>query len=110
MNTHFRARENFVRIVDLTPELKRKIEDAVENLLLILDAYEGDADAEPSIGWPNPGHLGDHKITKAMSCDDDREDDSELEPTGDEDEPALGWTETESAFGLYQGSQNYGTW
>lgn len=116
MNTHLRERDNYVRITELTPELKRKIEDAVENLLLILDAYAGDENAEddgsdePVNGWPNQGQSSNI----AMSCDDEREvDNADYEPwlgwttsghtgapcdrdveiNGDEDEPFCGWTE-----------------
>ena len=78
MNTHFRERDNYVRITELTPDLKRKIEDAVENLLLILDAYAGDENAEddgsdePINGWPSQGQ----SVTNAMSCDEDTEQDN----------------------------------
>ncbi|AMM83986.1 hypothetical protein [Martelella sp. AD-3] len=116
MSTHFREQDNYVRITELTPELKRKIEDAVENLLMILDAYDGEADDEddgsdePVNGWPNQGQFSNN----AMSCDDEREiDNSEYEPwlgwttsglagatydrdleiNGDEHEPFCGWTE-----------------
>ena len=116
MNTHFRERDNYVRITELTPDLKRKIEDAVENLLLILDAYAGDENAEddgsdePINGWPSQGQ----SVTNAMSCDEDTEQDNadqepwlgwtvtgvwggpcdqDLEINGDENEPLCGWTE-----------------
>ena len=41
---------DFIRIVELTPELRRRIEDTVEQLIAILDAYDGgDAATGPSI-------------------------------------------------------------
>jgi len=36
----------------ITPDLRRRIEAAVERLLAALDAMDGDPDAEPSLGAP----------------------------------------------------------
>lgn len=35
----------------LTPTDRRRIADAIEALLAILDADDGDPDLEPSLGW-----------------------------------------------------------
>lgn len=57
MSFHFRPTENFTRIVELTPALRREIEATVEHLIAILDRFDGDenvedaGDNEPSLGW-----------------------------------------------------------
>lgn len=57
MSFHFRPTENFTRIVELTPALRREIEATVEHLITILDRFDGDenledgGDSEPSLGW-----------------------------------------------------------
>ncbi len=62
MGIHFHQRDQFVRIVELTPALRRKIEATVESLIALLDSYDGDenteddtpledgADEEPTLG------------------------------------------------------------
>jgi hypothetical protein len=77
MSFHFRPSENFSRIVELTPQLRREIEATVERLIAILDVFDGDENSEddacgePSLGWTDmearyPGY---------HACDDrERED------------------------------------
>ncbi|NSZ15341.1 hypothetical protein [Agrobacterium vitis] len=54
MATHFREQESYVRIVELTPALRRRIEATVDHLLSLLDQFEGedglddDASEEPA--------------------------------------------------------------
>lgn len=98
MNTHFRERESYVRIVELTPELRRRIEQTIEHLISLLDDYDGDdsaeddGTAEPLNGWPNGDHFAPHSVTNALSCDEDREvDNADYEDNAD-GEPWLGWT------------------
>ena len=67
MSFHFRPNQNFSRIIELTPQLRREIEATVEQLIAILDLFDGDenleeddhgeecGDAEPSLGWRNSG-------------------------------------------------------
>ncbi|MCA0257147.1 MAG: hypothetical protein LCH47_11195 [Proteobacteria bacterium] len=82
MSIHFRPSENFSRIVELTPQLRREIEATVERLIAILDVFDGDENCEDD-------------------AYDDREDEDEHggdildEPHDDQDEgePWLGWTE-----------------
>ncbi|TNB48054.1 hypothetical protein FF124_10765 [Martelella lutilitoris] len=96
MSNSVSTQDDFTRLVELTPELRRKIETAVERLLDILDVYDGDENAEddgtsePVNGWPNEGQ----RPVNAMSCDDDREvDNADYEEGGDR-EPTLGWSST----------------
>ena len=116
MNTHFREQESYVHIVELTPDLRKRIEQTIEHLISLLDDYDGDdsaeddGTAEPLNGWPNSGHF----IAKEMATDDDREQDNadyepslgwtgsgahgapydaDVEVNGDEQEPFCGWTE-----------------
>lgn len=57
MSFHFRPSENFTRIIELTPALRREIEATVERLISILDMFdadenlENDGSDEPSLGW-----------------------------------------------------------
>ena len=57
MRTHFRDQESFVRIVELTPQMRKRIEATIEHLLSILNDYDGDENleddgsAEPDGGW-----------------------------------------------------------
>lgn len=64
MGIHFHQRDQFVRIIELTPALRREIEATVESLIALLDSYDGDenleedtpledgADEEPTLGAP----------------------------------------------------------
>ena len=103
MGYHFREQENFVRIVELTPAMRKQIEATIEQLLLILDQFDGDpdledgADGEPSLSWTDTqGRYGLDDIVGAPFADP--ADDNELEDEHDEDggdhEPTLGWTES----------------
>jgi hypothetical protein len=92
MSIHFRPQQDFTRIIELTPALRRRIEATIEHLLSILDQFDGDenledgADHEP---WLSSG-AADHKT----AWRDDRGDDRELDTADDEDggdmEPTLG--------------------
>lgn len=44
--------DDFTRIIELTPALRRRIERAIESLVALLDTYDGDADDEPTLGAP----------------------------------------------------------
>ncbi len=96
MSNSFSTQNDFTRLVELTPELRSKIEIAVERLLDILDVYDGDENAEddgadePVNGWPNEGQ----RPVNAMSCDDDREVDNANYEDGGDREPTLGWSST----------------
>jgi hypothetical protein len=61
--------------------LRREAADEIERLLALLDALDGDPDLEPTLGYLPPGMP------------------DEAEPSGDEGEPSLGWTEGEARFG-----------
>jgi hypothetical protein len=71
----------------LTPELRDKIEAAVDRLLSILDAADPDADLEPTTSA-----IGFHGEVASGGLD-------ECEPVGD-DEPDLGWTATTKQAGF----------
>lgn len=60
--------------VPLTPQLRRRIEETIEQLLAILDAFEGDPDFEQNVDDFGQANAGDE---------------GELE---DDFEPELGWT------------------
>ncbi|WP_197434650.1 hypothetical protein [Agrobacterium vitis] len=93
MGYHFREQESFVRIVELTPRLRRQIEQAIEHLVFILDQFDGDenmedgGDNEASLGWTE---RGPNACLEAPS--DDREVEDENNEDGADDEPTLGWT------------------
>ncbi|WP_290774395.1 hypothetical protein [Hoeflea sp.] len=85
---------DFTRIVELTPALRRRMEQTVEHLIALLDTYDGDPDAEstgddePWLGWPQQG------IAALLSTSgDDRELEDENDEDGADDEPTIGWTE-----------------
>lgn len=77
MSFHFRPTENFTRIVELTPALRREIEVAVEHLIAILDRFDGDenvedaGDDEPSLGWTER----EAGSPRYHPCDDREEED-----------------------------------
>ena len=87
MGIAFAPGSEFTRIVELTPALRKRVEATIEHLVALLDAYDGEADSEPNLGWPERFGRG------AVESDpgDDREDESDFEPEeGDDDH---GWTE-----------------
>nr|WP_321307542.1 hypothetical protein [uncultured Sphaerochaeta sp.] len=71
MGIHFREPDSYVQILEITPATRRGIEDAIEQLIALLDTLDPDVDLEP---------------------------DTDDEPNGD-DEPSLGWFEREAQFG-----------
>ncbi|KAA3514807.1 hypothetical protein G6L63_01140 [Agrobacterium vitis] len=92
MGYHFREQESYVRIVELTPRLRKRIEQAIEYLVSILDQFDGDenledgGDNEPSLGWTARGPEAERFDFQDRELDDaDNED-------GGDDEPTLGWT------------------
>ena len=75
--------------IPLTPHLRRRIEETIEQLMAILDAFDGDPDLEPDAGDMPDQDAGDER---------EPEEDFEIDPGDDcemdEDfEPALGWTD-----------------
>lgn len=48
MGTPFRERDSFVQ---LTPELRARLERTLDSLVELLDALDGDADEEFDLGW-----------------------------------------------------------
>ncbi|MBB4123275.1 hypothetical protein [Martelella radicis] len=82
MNTHFREQENFVRILELTPELRKRIERTIEHLVSLLDDYDGEPDAEPLLGWTD--EEVPHRKYYAPTGEGEDEDDGTAEPL-------LGW-------------------
>lgn len=50
--------DDFTRIIELTPALRRRIERTIESLVALLDSYDGDPDEEPSLGWTVAGQIG----------------------------------------------------
>lgn len=66
--------------IPLTPQLRRRIEETIEQLVAILDAFDGDPDLEQSAG-----DFGE------LDVGDDREPEEDFEP-GEDEEPSLGWT------------------
>lgn len=86
---------DFTRIVELTPALRRRLEQTIEHLIALLDSYDGDTDteesgdSEPSLGWPLQG------ITALRDGSyDDREAEPEHDEDGADDEPTMGWSVT----------------
>ncbi|MFN3508778.1 MAG: hypothetical protein ACK4ZU_14960 [Allorhizobium sp.] len=77
--------QGFTRIVELTPDLRQQIEDTIEQLLSILDTWDGDADEEPILGWngqPGSGPLSwDSGHDREVDVGDEREAyDADFEP------------------------------
>lgn len=67
---------------------RAELEQRIAEMIDLLDEIDGDADLEPSIGWPEAHGLSQ---VADISLHDDREDESELledggdvEPNGDE--------------------------
>jgi hypothetical protein len=69
---------------------RKKIEDAIEKLIDMLDRVEPDPDLEPSLGSPGC-YAPINQEFWAAGSNDDREEDDEREPPED-DEPSLGAT------------------
>lgn len=93
MGYHFREQESFVRIVELTPAIRKQIEETIEHLLSVLDQFDGDENLEddgndePSLGWGAGGHPD--RIRNPVGADDLELDDADDEDGGDL-EPTLG--------------------
>lgn len=79
MSFHFRPSENFSRIVELTPDLRREIEATVERLIAILDMFDGDENreddgsGEPWLGWTDM----EARYPQFHPCDDREGEDDE---------------------------------
>lgn len=105
MGYHFREQDSFVRIVELTPAMRKQIEATIEHLLSVLDQFDGDenleeddpaeegGDTEPSLGWADMQArydfygVGDrHHVGLGY----DRELDTVDDEDGGETEPSLG--------------------
>ncbi len=74
-------------------KLRRKVERAVDRLMALLDELDGDPEAEPWLGWPEP-IMGWGMHAAPLLCphgaNDDREQDVTDEPHDAEpDEPWL---------------------
>lgn len=85
MGDHFRAQDNYVQIIELTPALRSRIEATVEHLLALLDAYHGDPDLElePDLEGSLAGFQTLMSKEGAAACD--------LEEDQSDYEPSLGW-------------------
>ena len=73
----------------LPPELRAKMEEAIERLLAILDAVDPDPEAEPRLG-SNEDHAGWRATGDQRHWGNSGTEDREDEPEGPE--PSLGWT------------------
>ncbi|MEF2554088.1 hypothetical protein VQ042_22585 [Aurantimonas sp. A2-1-M11] len=73
--------------IPLTPQLRRRIEETIEQLMAILDAFDGDPDLEHCAGDMPDQDAGD-----------EREPDEDFEPDED-DEPDLCWSVRSSGGG-----------
>ena len=82
MGYHFREQDSFVRIVELTPAMRKQIEATIEHLLSVLDHFDGDENLE--------------------------EDDPAEE--GGDDEPSLGWTDMQARFERYGAGDLHHYW
>ena len=67
--------------------MRRRMENAIERLIAALDAIDGDPDLEPS--------LGSVEGNAALDAEDEHDG---CEPDADE-EPTIGWSESESESG-----------
>jgi hypothetical protein len=92
MGYHFREQDSFVRIVELTPAMRKQIEATIEHLLSVLDQFDGDENLEDD-GCDEPW-LSSGAAHHTTAWRDDRGDDRELNDEDDEDggdlEPTLG--------------------
>lgn len=50
MGYHFREQSDYVRLIEMSPALRRRIEKTIEGLVALLDAVDGDWDLEPCAG------------------------------------------------------------
>ncbi len=92
MGYHFREQESFVRIVELTPDMRKRIEATIEHLLSILDAYDGDENLEDDgcgEPWLSSG-AAEHRTAWCDDRGDDRESEDEHDEDGGDLEPTLG--------------------
>jgi hypothetical protein len=88
-----------VTFLPLTPALRARIETTIEQLVALLDAVDGDADAEPWLGWTY--RFDGVPVSPAADGGDDRELEDEHDEDGGDDE--VSDTEAEG-FGLaYRG-------
>lgn len=99
MGYHFREQDSFVRIVELTPAMRKQIEATIEHLLSVLDHFDGDENLEDD-GCAEPWLSSGAELHKTAWGDDrgdDRED--ENEHGGDIlDEPHDGFDDEEYDF------------
>lgn len=51
MGYHFREQDSFVRIVELTPAMRQQIEATIENLIDLLNEFDGDVDREEDVDF-----------------------------------------------------------
>lgn len=83
MGNHFGERDSFVQ---LTPNIRDRITEAIEGLLALLDQFDGDPDFEDG---------GDDENYIAGSVTDREDDMADLEPSlGWISRDELGWTVT----------------
>ncbi|NBN76839.1 hypothetical protein GWI72_00995 [Microvirga tunisiensis] len=79
MGHPLRERSNLVPLwLTIEPETRRRIEQAAEQLIALLDIIDGDPDLEPALGWPEEGP--DACVRHGLT---------------DEEEPSLGWPEVQ---------------
>lgn len=89
------AHPNPATFLRTRPRLRTRIEDAIERLIAMLDALDGDADFEPgnddepSFGWAYS--FDGAPLTSAADRGDDRELDQSDDEDGGDLEPSLGW-------------------
>lgn len=78
MKHHFRERDTYTQILEITPAIRHQIEATIENLIELLDVVdphgdlEPDNDNEPSLGWSSSQGCGDSS--------DLEQDDVEVQP------------------------------
>ncbi len=63
MGTPFREPDSFIQ---MTPELRQRLERTVDSLVELLDALDGDVDEEYALGWSTTMATGE--------CDPDHPD------------------------------------
>lgn len=92
MGYHFREQDSFVRIVELTPAMRKQIEATIEHLLSVLDHFDGDENLEDDgcgEPWLSSG-AELHKTAWRDDMGDDREEECEYDEEGGDLEPTLG--------------------
>ena len=93
MGYHFREQDSFVRIVELTPAMRKQIEATIEHLLSVLDHFDGDenleedGNREPWLGWPDGKHPD---YIRSLTGEGDLEEDNSDEEDCGDSEPTLG--------------------